>query len=402
MDEKIVLAIALKKARQASSVTQEKVTEAVSDYITDNPNILNQAAVEAIVDDRIDDIVLVQDEQPTEEDNKIWIPNENIGEVQVPTYEEFSGLKNEVDAMGSATSEDEGKALIAKTVSNGKVTEWEFGDAGGVQDVQVNGTSILDAQGVANVPLAETNSKVGVVRPHSDYGTRMIGSNNDLLSISAAGESQIKAGTHQYKPITPNTQHIAAFYGLAKAAGANEKDSTLPAGQYTEPAKSAIRSMLGVQNFDPQSIAIVANGDTHAAIASGQYVYVQNHSSLTEGLYKARETIQVDGELSLSKLTAVSNGGLNALNSMIPEQLIHMGTETDYPLSAAHTEYPMGITLIYTLVSTSYPYSMGTVVTIRAANARCVQFSFGNTSESYSMRVADLNGWSVWKTYTGS
>lgn len=158
----------------------------------------------------------------------------------------------------------------------------------------------------------------------------------------------------------------------------------------------------GVKNCDPQSIAIASNGDIHASIASGQYVYVQNHSTLAEGLYTAREAIQVNGELSLSKLTAVSNGGLNALNSIIPVQLIHMGTENDYPLSAAHTEYPMGITLIYTLSSTSYPYGTGTVVTIRAANARCVQFSFGNTTESCSMRAADNNGWSAWKTYSGS
>lgn len=83
-------------------------------------------------------------------------------------------------------------------------------------------------------------------------------------------------------------------------------------------------------------------------------------------------------------------------------QLIHMGTENDYPLSAAHTEYPMGITLIYTASSTSYPYGTGTVVTIRSANARCVQFSFGNTSNSYKLRTADSNGWSGWKTYTGA
>ena len=85
-------------------------------------------------------------------------------------------------------------------------------------------------------------------------------------------------------------------------------------------------------------------------------------------------------------------------NQQIPEQLIHMGTETDYPLSAAHTEYPMGITLIYTLASTSYPYGTGTVVTIRSANARGVQFAFGNSSNSYKLRTADYNGWSDWHT----
>ena len=34
-------------------------------------------------------------------------------------------------AMTTATAEDEGKALKAKTVTNGKVIEWEFGEAGG-------------------------------------------------------------------------------------------------------------------------------------------------------------------------------------------------------------------------------------------------------------------------------
>jgi len=33
--------------------------------------------------------------------------------------------------------------MMPKTISNGKVTEWEFGEAGMVDDVQINGTSIV-------------------------------------------------------------------------------------------------------------------------------------------------------------------------------------------------------------------------------------------------------------------
>ena len=150
------------------------------------------------------------------------------------------------------------------------------------------------------------------------------------------------------------------------------------------------------------SIAIVSNNNTHAAVSAGQYVYVQEHASLVEGLYVAKSPIQVNEPLSTANLTAVSGGGLNALLGKIPEQLINLGTETDYPLSAAHTAYPMGVTLIYTAASTSYPYGTGTVVTIRSANARGVQFSFGNSSNSYKLRTADSDGWSAWKTYTGS
>lgn len=45
--------------------------------------------------------------------------------------EEVGDLKSDLSEMQTATSEDIGKALKAKAVENGKVTEWEFGEAGG-------------------------------------------------------------------------------------------------------------------------------------------------------------------------------------------------------------------------------------------------------------------------------
>lgn len=45
--------------------------------------------------------------------------------------DEVSSLKGGLNGMNTATSSDVGKALKAKTVTNGKVTEWEFGEAGG-------------------------------------------------------------------------------------------------------------------------------------------------------------------------------------------------------------------------------------------------------------------------------
>ena len=61
------------------------------------------------------------------------------------------------------------------------------------------------------------------------------------------------------------------------------------------------------------AIAIVSVGNTHAAISSGQYVYVRQHGSLSEGLYKASTNIAANGTLSSSNLEAVSGGGLNSL-----------------------------------------------------------------------------------------
>lgn len=64
-------------------------------------------------------------------------------------------------------------------------------------------------------------------------------------------------------------------------------------------------------------LAIMANGNTHAAIAAGQAVFVRNHSSLSEGLYWASAAIGTNATLSTSNLTADANGGLNALKAKI-------------------------------------------------------------------------------------
>lgn len=61
-----------------------------------------------------------------------WVEGEVIEASPLNNLE--TGVKNNDDAitaMSTAISSDVGKALKAKTVANGKVTEWEFGEAGG-------------------------------------------------------------------------------------------------------------------------------------------------------------------------------------------------------------------------------------------------------------------------------
>lgn len=80
-------------------------------------------------------------------------------------------------------------------------------------------------------------------------------------------------------------------------------------------ATNAAASISALQ----RSMAIICNGNTHAAIAKGRYAYVRNHSSLSEGLYQATAAISANATLSTSNLTAVSGGGLNALNDYMNE-----------------------------------------------------------------------------------
>ena len=75
-------------------------------------------------------------------------------------------------------------------------------------------------------------------------------------------------------------------------------------------------------------MAIVANGNTHAAITSGQFVYVRNHSTLTQGLYTATANIAANATLSTSNLTADPSGGLNALNSKLTMETVTINRDT--------------------------------------------------------------------------
>lgn len=126
-------------------------------------------------------------------------------------------------------------------------------------DVQINGTSIV-SNGIANVPLANTNT-LGVIKANTNgaYGIALlqnVDDNNNLintgeLALVKASNSQIKAGTEQYRTIVPSTQERATFYGLAKAAGDSTQSSSANAvGNYTNEAKAAIRSMIGAENGD--------------------------------------------------------------------------------------------------------------------------------------------------------
>lgn len=95
-----------------------------------------------------------------------------------------------------------------------------------------------------------TANTAGVMKVNPTYGISLV---NGTLSLSRATLPEIvKPGASTSIMLTPYVQHASAFYGLAKAAGADEKNSTLPVGQYTDTAKSAIQAMLGL---DASSIA---------------------------------------------------------------------------------------------------------------------------------------------------
>jgi len=116
-------------------------------------------------------------------------------------------------------------------------TSGDYSDLSGtpiIPDVQINGHSVIN-NGIANIPVASK----------SVFGT---------LKLSA--DSNIKTGTETVRVITPSNQHLAAFYGLAKVAGVDERNSELPVGTYTDSAKTAIQTMLDVPSNAAMTTAI--------------------------------------------------------------------------------------------------------------------------------------------------
>jgi len=96
-------------------------------------------------------------------------------------------------------------------------------------------------------------------------------------------------------------------YGLTKPLGSEYYNISVPNGNM-DKIDTALQA-LG------SGLAIIATGDTHAAAASGDFIYIHSHGTLAEGLYKATTSIALNAALSGSNVTAVTGGGLNALAS---------------------------------------------------------------------------------------
>lgn len=98
---------------------------------------------------------------------------------------------------------------------------------------------------VKTTDYAEDHGSAGIVRINDAYGIYLPYGKTMPIAVRAADANAIKAGTEIYRPIVPNFQHVAAFYGLAKAAGdTTQVTSNRAVGQYTDAAKAAINQML--------------------------------------------------------------------------------------------------------------------------------------------------------------
>ena len=181
---------------------------------------------------------------------------------------------------------------------------------------------------------------------------------------------------------------------------------------YTDPADIAVINdnmdkLDGAVNGVEDGLAIVANGNTHAAVAAGQFVYVRNHSSLAQGVYKATTAIAANGALSTSNLTADASGGLNALkadidtlNSNYNIKLVQSGLLNEALTLPTQTQraYLLGS---YTDTDVPSAYYTAVAVAYRRYNSSLYVILYCATLDPI-INFYNGTSWSGWRTFYAS
>lgn len=139
----------------------------------------------------------------------------------------------------------------------------------------------------------------------------MIDAVDHTIIINRAGSSQVKGGTALYMPIVPANQHESTFYGLAKAAGADMKNSSNAVGTYTDEAKTAINKMIGSYSLNSGE-AIPTNADLNTYTTPGTYsadstviASITNAPTTTDTYKLVVETVS---ETIIEQIVTAANG----------------------------------------------------------------------------------------------
>lgn len=203
-------------------------------------------------------------------------------------------------------------------------------------------------QNGAAVDCSGYSAHLYVLKPDKNYYEKTCSISSNLISWETAEQETPLAGECKAQiRITANgmdigTANFIEAIEATPAAGGTASESLISSmTQYVDAAESAARTAVAAEDTVEEIIstysgipgrvtnaenslaatqdglAIMANGNTHAAIAAGQAVFVRNHSSLSEGLYWANAAIGTNATLSTSNLTADASGGLNALKAKI-------------------------------------------------------------------------------------
>ena len=178
---------------------------------------------------------------------------------------DVSELKSGLTQMTTATASDVGKALKAKTVTDGKVTEWEFGEAGGAdpEGIEQAVTNWLDKH-----PEATTTVKDGSITSAKLTSNLQSKVNNiNAYSVELDKWSIPNDGTDAVN----TTANINSMLAWASAQGFSAV--IMPSGTYlidavNHDADKPINQRINCGVQIPSNMAFIMQADTTLKVAT--------------------------------------------------------------------------------------------------------------------------------------
>ena len=151
-----------------------------------------------------------------------------------------------------------------------------------------------------------------------------------------------------------------------------------------------------------EAVAIVSKGNVHGAISSGEYVYVYNHSTLPDGLYKATSAIGANGTLSTNNLSALSKGVANDLLSstvQINSRVVIDRNMNDSLVDCDAITTPGMYRLIYSTLNRPSNISYGILLHM-VSNDYITQIVINTAGSEMDIRGKSGGSWNAWKKVT--
>lgn len=269
-----------KAAYDAAVVNPDAVPTANSD------NLVKSGGVYSAIDEKCENIVVVSDTQPTDEDTKIWFPETASTPIQVPTYAEHQALASSVasktekfivnftvDENDNVTS-DKTITEIATAYTSGNIIEgivtMPFEGASYTVPTTYYGVSLANNGAQINIPIFMADGEVELAITGQQEGntdswffdaTYTLRRSSRFPNFNALGNRITSLG----QPVSTNDATTKAYVDNALSSKYEKPSTGIPASDLA----SGVIPDVPVTDVQVNGASVVQNGVANVPIVDG-------------------------------------------------------------------------------------------------------------------------------------